>query len=131
MKTLHTTQIHNDIILTDVEQFVNILRFNIDGYQETIEINYNIDFFKEDTKLALFRQPKPWVISNNETMFIRDAEFNKVPNQDYDAELGNEQYLKMPSFDYVWDLMMVYKVDLATIMTSYILEEAQDGRFDR
>lgn len=130
MKTLHTTKIHNDIILTDVEQHVNILRFNIDGYQETIEINYNIDFFKDGIKLALFRQPKLWVISNNETMFIRDAEFNKVPNPDYDEELGNEQYLKMPSFDYVMQLMMVYKVDLATIMTSYILEEAQDGRFD-
>lgn len=130
MKTLHTTQIHNDIVLTEVEQHVNILRFNIDGYQESIEINYGIDFFKDGIKLALFRQPKPWVISNINTIFIRDAEFNKVPNPDYDAELGNEEFLKMPAFDYVMQLMMVYKVDLATIMTSYILEEAQDGFFD-
>ena len=130
MKTLHRTEIGAHPILEDVQKAVRIMRFNMDGYSEFIEFNYEIDLLKAETLVLTQKEVKPWIISNSTTMFIRDEEFNKIPNPDYDEELGNEQYLKMPSFDYVWDLMMVKNIPLANLMTMYILEEAADGFFD-
>lgn len=130
MKTLHKTEIGAHPILEDVQRAVRVMRFNMDGYSEFMEFNYEIDLTKTETLVLTQKEVKPWVISNSTTMFIRDEEFNKVPNPDYDAELGNEQYLKMPSFDYVWDLMMIKNIPLANLMTMYILEEAADGLFN-
>ena len=130
MKTLHKTEIGTHPILEDVQRAVRIMRFNMDGYSEFMEFNYEIDLTKTETLVLTQKEVKPWVISNSNTMFIRDEEFNKIPNPDYDEELGNEQYLKMPAFDYVWDLMMVKNIPLANLMTMYILEEAEDGFFD-
>ena len=134
MKTLHRTEIGAHPILEDVQRAVRIMRFNMDGYSEFMEFNYEIDFSKAETLVLTQKEVKPWVITNRTTMFVRDEEFNKIPNPDYvpneNIDNSYDQYLKMPAFDYVWDLMMVKNIPLANLMTMYILEEAQDGFFN-
>lgn len=135
MKTLHSTAIGTHPILEDVQRAVRIMRFNMDGYSEFMEFNYEIDLTKAETFILTQKEVKPWIISNNITMMVRDLEtFQPIPNPDYipseDIDNSHDQYLRMPAFDYVHDLMMVKNIPLANLMTMYILEEAQDGFFN-
>lgn len=101
------------------------MRFNMDGYSEFMEFNYEIDLLKGNDVVLTQKLVKPLVISNNYSMMVRDENFQPI------ADPNNEgEFLKIPAFDYVHDLMMVKNIPLANIMTLYILEEAADGFFN-
>ena len=131
MKALFSTQITNDPKLTGVERHADVYRALIDGYHESLDINLKVRYLKDNEDLG-FTKEFNLVVNNNMWMMVRDANFAPIPNPDYDAEaeIPQEEFITAPAFDYLMGLVFGAPIPSEMLLSGYIQEEAQDGRFD-
>lgn len=103
----------------------------IDHRHKSLDLCIEVKHFKDGIDLGLNKEFN-LKVDNNMTMFVRDENFEYIPNPDYDSEseILQEEFLKMPAFDYISNLIYNSNLSLMTVLGGYIKEEAVDGRFD-
>ena len=149
MKTLLTQQISNLKTegFTDVERFVNVTLFLLDGTKERVYLEYFITYKKGDIDVSnLFRSTADfiWHKTNNDLIAVRDSEGNityeqvevldEEGNPTLDEE-GNPTYqngdiIKAPSFDYLMGIFEQYQAIPFSILRLYIEDLDIDGEWD-
>lgn len=131
---IHIQKISNNPLLTDVEREVEIQTAIINDNAKAIDIYYIIISKLNGLNISdTFNPSFPfWTISNSQRIMVRDEEtFQPIPNPDYNPEEeGSEEFMMEYAYDYITYLMFVKRVDLITLLTSYIQERDEDGGFN-
>ena len=131
---IHTQKISNNPLLTDVEREVVVQTAIINDNAKAIDIYYIIisKLNGLDISNTLNSSFPVWTISNNQRIMVRDEEtFQPIPNPDYNPEEeGSEEFMMEYAYTYITYLMFQKRVDLITLLTSYIQERDEDGGFN-
>lgn len=141
MKTQKIIQkISNSPVFETIEREIQIAGIVLNFDLQTLDLYYTISYFKEGENVSqLFKKEVPeWHIDNQQTILVRNENFNPVVNPDYvehKDENGNvinskEKFLTEPAFDYVSNIMLSTPMNLSDILRNYILEEDNSGRFN-
>lgn len=106
----------------------------------SLVLTYHIEYVKDGINISdkFSNTFKPWQVTNDTKMFVRDENFEYTLNPDFIEELDEEEnvineddrYLKLPAFDYMKEVLLNTTAPLKDILESYIDEEARDGRFN-
>lgn len=134
---IHETKIHNHPLSPDVERWVQIVKHWNDWDFKTFDMYYKIRYEKDgvDVSSQFNQEIKVWRTDNSRMMFERNLEtFQPKSNPDYIAGENDEfetEFLMQPAYDYTLYLTMKTTIPNEVILEGYILEEAQDGIFDR
>lgn len=141
MKTQKIVQkISNSPVFETIEREIQIAGIVLNFDLQLLDLYYTISYFKDGENVSqLFKKEVPeWHIDNQQTILVRDENFNPVANPDYverKDESGNvinsqEKFLTEPAFDYVSNIMLNTPMNLSDILRNYILEEDNSGRFN-
>ena len=131
---IHTQKISNNPLLPSVAREVEIQTAIINDNAKAIDIYYIVKSELNGLDISNTLNPSfpVWTISNSQRIMIRDEKtFKPIPNPEYDPEIeGSEEFMMEYAYDYITYLMFVKRVDLITLLTSYIQERDEDGGFN-
>lgn len=151
MEALARVKISNHPILTNVERYVSVTGFSkLSTKTKHLIFEYHIEYFKDGVDITHnFNQKLPiWHIDNNRVVFVRDAEGNKIVNEDYEPNYPiidflnetrsetpdneDDQWVRMLAFDYFTSLVLgEANVNIQTLLATYIvLDDIEHKRFN-
>ena len=131
---IHIQKIRNHPLLPNLAREVEIQTVIINGNAKAIDIYYIIKSELDGLDISNTFNPSfpVWTISNSQRIMVRDEKtFKSIPNPEYNPEIKkNEEFMMDYAYDYITYLMFVKRVDLITLLTSYIQERDEDGEFN-
>ncbi len=131
---IHIQKISNHPLLPNVERDVEIQTVIINDNGKALDIYYIIKSELNGLDISNTFNPSfpVWTISNSQRIMVRDEKtFKPIPNPEYSPEIkGSEEFMMDFAYDYITYLMFVKRVDLITLLTSYIQERDEDGEFN-
>lgn len=138
--SLISQPISNSKNFTEVKRTINVVGINMNSDTSTFDLYYRLTYIREDQDVShLFNPQTPdWHIDNSRQMMVRDVNFSPILNPDFEEQkdeqgiIANEyeRYVTMPAFDYIKMLMLDTDISMKTILSLYISEEDNEGRFN-
>jgi len=132
--------ISNSKNFQEVSRSIIIIGININSDLATFDIYYRIVYSKEGKDVSnLFKSEVPdWHINNSQQIICRDENFVPIQNPDFKEQKNEngviineyEKYYTMPAFDYITQLILEKDVPLKKIISAYIIEQDNDGKFN-
>ena len=129
-----TQQINSDPLFPNITRKINVRNARLEAQYEQICIDAYITYYdsnNNDITSKFTSEVGDWILNNSKTTTVRDGDGNPIPNPEYD-EVTNptvDQFLKLPSFDYFFNLITVERADLISLLSSYIYFNDNDGDF--
>lgn len=121
--------------MNDIERIVHIVGLIWADDSKQMIINYQIQYIKDeiDVTEGCKKEVKPVHIHNNMTVYQRDENFDKIPNENYiDSETTPDEleFLEAPAYDYIHNLFTTNPSIIWDFLRGYIMENYADGWFE-